>query len=74
MYQIEIYRKQYGQPVDMDAICTAIAELMTEDQLDNYGNDVRESEKVYVQFGAVGTAVKLINELGYTTDEDGSQE
>lgn len=33
-------------------------------------NDVRASEKVYVQFGTVGEAVQRINALGYATDED----
>jgi hypothetical protein len=74
MYQIEIYRQQYSQPVDMDAVCAAVADLMTDDQFMNDGSLAREHEKVYVQFGAVAEAVERINALGYETDEDVNQE
>lgn len=70
MYQIEIYRKQYSQPVDMDAIVAAIADLMTDDQLTQDGSPARDHEKVYVKFGEVAEAVQRINALGYETDED----
>jgi DNA-binding transcriptional regulator LsrR (DeoR family) len=70
MYQIEIYRKQYDQPVDMDAVIAALGDLMTEDQMTNDGTLAREHEKVYVRFGCVGIAVDAINALGYATDED----
>lgn len=70
MYAIEIYRNDYNQPVDMEAVCAAIVGLMADDQTDDNGNDVREREKVYVKFGTVGEAVRRINALGYATDED----
>jgi hypothetical protein len=70
MYQIEIYRQQYATPVNMDAVCDAVADLMTEDQATQDGTVARDHEKVYVQFGAVGEAVARINALGYSTDED----
>lgn len=66
MYQINIYRKQYSQPVDMAAIKTACAKWMTDDQ----GDPDRGGEFIYVQFGTVGVAVDAINALGYQTDED----
>lgn len=73
MYQIEIHRQNYSTPVDMNAICTAIADLMTEDQVMQDGSLAREHEKVYVRFGEVVEAVRRINALGYTTDEDESE-
>jgi hypothetical protein len=74
MYQIEIIRKDYRTPVDMNAVCEAIKDLMTEDQIDKYGDDVHASESVYVQFGTVAAAVQRINALGYATDEDEGDE
>ena len=72
MYQIEVHRNQYAQPVDMDAVCAACADLMTDDQATSDGSPARDVEKIYVRFGEVVTAVARINALGYATDEDES--
>lgn len=74
MYEIEIYRNNWNEPVDMDAVHAAIVNLMADDQEDQYGRDARTSEKVYVKFGCVVEAVKRINALGYRTDEDEEDE
>jgi hypothetical protein len=70
MYQIEIYRKQFEQAVDMDAVIAAVRDLMTDDQALADGRPARDSEKIYVRFGCVVEAVKRINAIGYATDED----
>lgn len=71
MYQININRTQYDQPVDMAAIEQACAEWMTDEQINTHGN---RGEFIYVQFGTVNLAVSAINVLGYTTDEDEQEE
>ena len=73
MYQINIERKHYSQPVNMNAIKATCATWMTDDQGRN--NDVDEhGEFIYVQFGTVMDAVAAINALGYATDEDVAEE
>jgi hypothetical protein len=69
-YQIQINRQQYNQSVDMSAIRTACAAYLADDQ-NPHGNDY-EGEEIWVEFGTVGDAVVAINALGYTTDEDES--
>ena len=67
-WQINIERTNYATPVDMDAVRTALADLIDDiEQIDNRGND---GEFVHVAAGNVGKAVERINALGYATDED----
>jgi hypothetical protein len=67
MYQININRREYMTPVDMDAVRAATAPWLTDEQTNNRGD---EGEWVFVRFGTVAAAVAAINALGYTTDED----
>ncbi len=69
MYQINIQRQQYNQPVDITKIRSTLSDLLTEDQ-DPHGYEQKNPESVWVRFGTVGEAVQRINELGYSTDED----
>lgn len=70
MYQVTIERRHYDEPVDMEAVITSCADLMTEDQVLGDGRLAREVDSIYVQFGAVDRAAERINALGYQTDED----
>ncbi len=52
-------------PVDMDAVQQALAQAGIEvEEID------RDMEKIMVGQYSVGKAVKVINKLGYETDED----
>lgn len=73
MYQINIYRNDYSQPIDMAPIKAACAQWMTADQGRNDEDD-EGGEFIYVQFGTVVDAVAAINALGYRTDEDEAEE
>jgi hypothetical protein len=69
LWQINIERKNYAAPVDMDAIRTACADLIDGiEQLSGQGHELDEA--VMVAAGNVGKAVERINALGYATDED----
>lgn len=79
LYEIEIHRNDYAQPVDMQAVYNALKanniDFDPNERRNNlYGIDPDEideqPEYVYVDNGSIGEAVRLINELGYTTDED----
>ena len=67
-YQINIYRKVHNAPVDMDAVRTALADILSEDQYSGRGELLTEA--INVAPGDVGEAVRLLNALGYQTDED----
>jgi hypothetical protein len=68
-WQINIERKQYAQPVNMDEVRAALGNLIADiEQVSGQGRDLDES--VMVAAGDVGSAVEIINALGYATDED----
>ena len=78
LYEIEIHRNDYTTPVDMQKVYAALQEA----HLDFDAGERRQSlagvaeenpEYVYVD-GCVSDAVRVINELGYTTDEDEGDE
>lgn len=70
MFQIQIWPRQFGQDVDMAAVCAALADLMTPDQTLPDGGEARERDIVYVRFGTSSEALRRIHALGYDTDED----
>jgi len=68
-WQINIERKQYAQPVNMDEVRAALGNLIADiEQVSGHGHDLDEA--VMVAAGDVGSAVEIINALGYATDED----
>ena len=74
--EIAIQRKDYREPVDMQAIYAALKEngidFDPDERRTNISGDEPEEnpEYVYVDNGSLGEAVRVINALGYTTDED----
>jgi hypothetical protein len=68
-WQINIERKQYAQPVNMDEVRAALGLLIEDiEQVSGQGHNLDEA--VMVQAIDVGSAVEIINALGYATDED----
>lgn len=73
--EIEIYRSHYTIPVDMQKVYNALREAQIDfDPEERRGNiyggaPVEDPEYVFVN-GRVTDAVRVINALGYTTDED----
>jgi hypothetical protein len=79
LYEIEIHRKDYREPVDMKAVYAALKEAGVDFDPDERRNNIsggepeEHPEYIYVT-GSVGEAVRVINSLGYTTDEDEDEE
>ncbi len=63
-WAINIERKNYTEPVDMETIKTALIQAGISPDVDE------EMEKVTVGQYEVARATKVINGLGYETDED----
>jgi hypothetical protein len=81
MYEIDIRRKEWGEPVDMQVIYSALEQAGIEIDKDERRSSIyalskndEQPEYVYIADGRVGEAVKIINGLGYETDEDEDEE
>lgn len=77
LYEIDIHRSNYGVPVDMNSVYSALElagiEVDKEERrgsIYNIDSSDDQPEYVYVDAGDVIQAVGVINALGYTTDED----
>lgn len=79
LYEIAIERKTWNEEVDMQAVYTALQNAGIDVDKDERrgGNPPSEDDQVeyvFVDAGYVSKAVKVINSLGYETDEDNEQE
>ncbi len=76
LYEIDIHRSNYDEPVNMQAVYSALEAAGIEIDKDERRNTIyggtsdEQPEYVYIADGKVDQAVKIINGLGYTTDED----
>jgi hypothetical protein len=70
MTGIEIYRNDYATPVDMNAIHAALDKATIEYDLEEEQDRDRDNMVFIVDTGETMDAVRIINSLGYRTDED----
>ncbi len=68
MYGIKIYAKNYNQKVNMEEITNKLTELDLLIEADSDHNTV------FVSPMEVDKSVKVLNEMGYVTDEDENDE
>lgn len=85
-YEIEILTHSFqsvtseGQRAEMDQLrelCADLIEDIPQDKLERgpyYGEDGMDHHSLFVALGCVGEAVRRLNEAGYATDEDESDE
>lgn len=75
LYQININRSDYAVPVDMPSVYAALEaghiEIDKEERAPSLsGVNDEQPEYVYIADGRLSDAVRVIQSLGYTTDED----